>query len=45
MSREEYVVYLPDRLVFNNISELVRKLNFMYKEQGKNKPNVYLILR
>lgn len=45
MSREEYIVYLPDRLVFNNISELVRKLNFMYGEREKNRPNVYLVLR
>ena len=44
MSREEYIVYLPDRLVFNNISELVRKLNFMYGEREKNRPNVYLVL-
>lgn len=45
MGDKECHVNLPDRLVMNNIFELVRKLNFMYKEQGKNKPNVYLILR
>lgn len=42
---KETIVFLPNRLTRNYITELIRKTNFIYLLEGQQKPNVYFVIR
>ena len=42
---KETIVYFPNRLTRNYISELIRKTNFIYMLEGQQKPDVYFVIR
>ena len=41
----ETIVLFQNRLTRNYISELIRKTNFIYSLEGKQKPNVYFLIK